>query len=253
MASNRLVLNSDKTHLLVMASDRKHKIHGNFGIVLDTGMETVLPQDHEKLLGCNISSNFTWNQHLRDDEFSLHRQLTSRINALRKISYAASFATRKMIANGIVISRIIYVIQIWGGTNEYLLKMLQVLQNKAARFVTKLDIFTSQEKLLKQCGWLSVKQLVEYHSLVLIFKTKLEKKPVSLYKTLNKKFNYQTRAATSGSVLFNHSISGDIAKMAFISRSTKVWNTLPPQVKQAVNLRKFKGKLKTWIKLNVAQ
>ena len=116
--------NQRKTHLLVMSTDRMHKIHGNFGIVLDTGMETILPQDHEKLLGCTISSNFTWNQHLRDDEFSLHMQLTSRINALRKISFAASFATRKMIANGIVISRIIYVIQIWGGTNEYLLKML---------------------------------------------------------------------------------------------------------------------------------
>jgi hypothetical protein len=128
MASNKLVLNSEKTHLLAMSTDRMHKIHGNFGIVLDTGMETILPQDHEKLLGCTISSNFTWNQHLRDDEFSLHRQLTSRINALRKISFAASFATRKMIANGIVISRIIYVIQIWGGTNEYLLKMLQILQ-----------------------------------------------------------------------------------------------------------------------------
>ena len=185
MASNRLVLNDEKTHLLVMASERKHKIHGNFGIVLDTGLERIHPQDNEKLLGCQISSNFTWNEHLRDSEFSLHRQLTSRINALRKISFSASFATRKMIANGIFLSRIIYVIQLWGGTTEYLLKMLQILQNKAARFVTQLDIFTSQEKLLNQCGWLSVKQLVEYHSLMLIFKTKLEQKPVFFHKNLS--------------------------------------------------------------------
>ena len=133
-----------------------------------------------------------------------------------------------MIANGIVLSRIIYVIQIWGGTNEYLMKMLQILQNKAARFVTKLDIFTSQETLLKQCGWLNVKQLVEYHSLVLIFKARMEQKPVFLHRTLTKEFNYKTRASTSGSIVFNHSISGDVAKTAFISRSTKVWNTLPP-------------------------
>ena len=228
-----------------------HKIHGNFGIVLDTGMETVLPQDHEKLLGCNISSDFTWNQHLRDDEFSLHRQLTSRINALRKISYAASFATRKMIANGIVISRNIYVIQIWGGTNEYLLKMLQILQNKAARFVTKLDIFTSQETLLKQCGWLNVKQLVAYHSMVLIFKTRMEQKPVFLHRILTKQFNYRTRLASSGSVVFNHSISGEVAKTAFISRSTREWNNLPPQIKQAGNVMTFKRTLRVWIKQHV--
>ena len=253
MASNRLVLNSDKTHLLVMASERNHKSHGNFGVILDTGTETILPQSHEKMLGCNISSNFSWNHHLRDYEYSLNQQLTSTINALRKISYSASFATRKMIANGIVLSRIIYVIQIWGGTHDYLLKMLQILQNKAARFVTNLDIFTSQAKLLQQCGWLSVKQLVDYHSLTLIFKCKKEQKPVFLFKTLSQEFNYRTRAATTGSIVFNHAISSDIAKSAFIARSTQLWNSLPPQIKQADSLQKFKGMLKPWIKQNVAQ
>ena len=253
MASNRLVLNDEKTHLLVMASEKKHKIHGNFGIVLDTGLERIHPQDNEKLLGCQISSNFTWNEHLRDSEFSLHRQLTSRINALRKISFSASFATRKMIANGIFLSRIIYVIQLWGGTTEYLLKMLQILQNKAARFVTQLDIFTSQEKLLNQCGWLSVKQLVGYHSLMLIFKTKLEQKPVFLHKNLSQNFKYRTRLASSGSFMFNHSISEGISKNSFNTRSTKMWNSLPPHLKQAETLRKFKWKLKSWIKVNVPQ
>jgi hypothetical protein len=139
------------------------------------------------------------------------------------------------------------------GTNEYLLKMLQVLQNKAARFVTQLDIFTRQEKLLQQCGWLSVKQLVDFHSLVTVFKAKLEQKPAFLQKIISQKFNCNTRAATSGSIVFNQSISGDIAKLAFISRSTKLWNTLPPQIKQAEKIGIFKWKLKTWIKNNVAQ
>ena len=116
MACNKLVLNSDKTHLLVMASKQKHRIHGNYGVQLDTGSELIEPQDHEKMLGSGISSDFTWNEHLKDGELSIHRQITSRINALKKISHAAPFQTRKMIANGIIISRIIYVMQLWGGT-----------------------------------------------------------------------------------------------------------------------------------------
>ena len=253
MAANKLVLNGDKTHLLVMASEAKHKKHGNFGVFLDTGQEIIHPQDHEKLLGCSISSNFTWNEHLRNSDFSLHRQITSRINALRKISHSASFETRKMIANGIVISRIIYVIQLWGGTKDYLLKMLQVLQNKAARFVTKCDIYTIQKKLLLQCGWLSVKQLVEYHSLVLVFKTKVEQKPVFLHQTLSRSFNYRTRAASTGSIVLNKPTSGEISRDAFITKSTRMWNSLPPQIKQAESLQKFKWKLKSWIKENVPQ
>ena len=158
-----------------------------------------------------------------------------------------------MIANGIVISRIIYVIQLWGGTKDYLLKMLQVLQNKAARFVTKCDIFTSQKKLLLQCGWLSVKQLVEYHSLVLVFKTKVEQKPVFLHQTLSRSFNYRTRAASTGSIVLNKPTSGEISRDAFITKSTRMWNSLPPQIKQAESLQKFKWKLKSWIKENVPQ
>ena len=253
MAANKLVLNSDKTHLLVMASTTQHRLHGNYGVQLDTGAEIITPQDNERMLGCQISSNYKWNEHVKDGEFSLQRQLTSRINALMKISFAASFATRKMIANGIVISRIIYVIQIWGGASEYLIKILQVLQNKAARFVTKLDIFTSQEKLLRQCGWMSVKQLVAYHNMVQVFKVKSEQKPVFLYNTLSKSFNYRTRAASTGSLVDNNKTSNEISKDAFLFKSTKLWNSLQPSIRQESNIQKFKLKLKQWVKVNVPQ
>ena len=65
MSLNKLVLNSDKTHLLVMCSEQKHRKHQNFEITLDTGSELIDPIDHEKLLGGFISSNFKWNEHIR--------------------------------------------------------------------------------------------------------------------------------------------------------------------------------------------
>ena len=64
MLKNRLVLNGDKTHLLVLSSAHRHRKFGNFGIVLNTGKETILPQESEHLLGATLSNNFTWNQHL---------------------------------------------------------------------------------------------------------------------------------------------------------------------------------------------
>ena len=85
MASNKLVLNSDKTHLLVMAPRKLQKKHGNYGITLDTGEEIIEPVENEKMLGCLISSDFTWNEHIRDNELSMQRLLTSRINALKKV------------------------------------------------------------------------------------------------------------------------------------------------------------------------
>ena len=51
MHQNKLVINSDKTHLLVMTTDKKHKKYENFNITLDTGREIIEPQDVEILLG----------------------------------------------------------------------------------------------------------------------------------------------------------------------------------------------------------
>ena len=92
---------------------------------------------------------------------------------------------------------------------------------------------------------------ISMNQMVLVFKTRMEQKPVFLHRILTKQFNYRTRAASSGSVVFNHSISGDVAKTAFISRSTKEWNNLPPQIKQAGNLMTFNRTLRIWIKQHV--
>ena len=69
----------------------------------------------------------------------LVRSLNRRIGALRKVCKVAGFKNRKMIADGIFMSKLVYLIPLWGACATSLLKSLQTLQNKAARAVTKLD------------------------------------------------------------------------------------------------------------------
>ena len=130
MNANKLVLNTDKTHLLVMATPYQHKHFEDFGIILNTGTEAIEPIYSEKLLGGHITNDFKFNEHLKDNDNSAFKSLTSCVNALAKISSVASFKTRKMVANGIVISKLVYLIQWWGGCSDYLITYLQVLQNR---------------------------------------------------------------------------------------------------------------------------
>ena len=192
MAMNKLVLNSDKTHLLVMCTEEKQRRHQNYDITLDTGAEVIEPIDSEKLLGGYISSNLKWNEHIRDNKKSVFKQLTSRVNALCKVCQVSPFKTRKMLANGMVMSSLIYLIQLWGGSSAYLLHLLQVIQNCAARQVTRLNWYTPTKTLLDQCGWLSVKQLSIYHSLVLVYKVKSDKKPVQCISMIDLDMNSHT-------------------------------------------------------------
>ena len=119
-----------------MATDQKHRKKNNFNITLDTGNETIEPIECEKLLGGHITNDFKWNQHIRDNKKSLFKTLTSRVNALSKVCHVSSFKTRKIIANGIVMSPILNLIQVWGGCSNYLINCIQILQNRACLLYT---------------------------------------------------------------------------------------------------------------------
>ena len=172
MQNNKLVLNSDKTHVLVLASAHKHRRYGDFEIELDTGNETIKPVDCEILLGASLSNNFQWNQHVRDGKKAILSSLNKKNTALVKIAQITDFKTRKNIGTSLIMPTLSYIIEVYGSCSEYLLDALQVQQNKAAKIITKLPFRTPTQTFLLQCDWLSVRQLVKYCLLTLLHKTR---------------------------------------------------------------------------------
>ena len=134
-------------------------------------------------------------EHLQNNSESLLSSLNKRTGALKMLGKVASFKNRKMIANGIFMSKLIYLIELWGGCPKYLLEALQRAQNRAARSVSKLDWSTHVAELLKQCGWMSVHQLAVYHSMVLVFKIIQSKSPKYLHSMFSAKYNINTKQA----------------------------------------------------------
>ena len=150
MEANRLVINDEKTHLVVMGT-ASMSVKRNT-VSLQAGIHTITPTKSEKLLGCEINEDLKWRQHILSSDQSTIRQLNSRINGLSMVSSRADFSTRLMVANGIVISKICYLIQLWGGCEKYLIHSLQVQLNRAARSVTRLSCFTSTRHLIAVDG-----------------------------------------------------------------------------------------------------
>ena len=251
MAQNKLVLNSEKTHILVMATQSQHRRHDNFDIALDTGNEVIEPIEDERLLGCHISNDFKFNKHIRDHENSMSNILSRKINALRIISATAPFKIRKMIAEGIIISNILYIITVYGGCSEYLLTLLQVIQNNAARCVTRLKGRTKVSELLLQCGWLSVRQMVYYHTVLQVFKIKKEKKPEYLFNKISAEFQHRTRLAAGNGIRETDKVKHEERRRSFIPRGIRAWNALPVTLRKLQNLREFKKELKCYVKNQV--
>ena len=158
-----------------------------------------------------------------------------------------------MVTNGLFSSKLIYQICLWGGAEDYLLQALQKVQNKAARFVTKLPKETSSRVMLNHCGWLNVKQLAFYHSVILVQKTLLTKQPAYLYERLPTEFTRETILAGSYALriaLTNQKTLLALTGTSFFHRAIFVYYSIPAGLRNFTNMSSFKTKLKLLVKDN---
>ena len=245
MNSNKLVLNPDKTHLMVMGNRRHAELRSQVRVM--AGESSISPSKSEKLLGGHLDQNLGWALHLRDHKSSLLRQLISRINGLKRVCVNATFETKLMVANGIVMSKLTYLITLWGGACQYLLNGLQVQQLTAARLVCGIQSWRwSKRQLLGKVRWLSVRQLIVYHSVLQIHKTKVTGVPQPFFKKLCTEYPRMTRNATAGAIRQTAGAS----TLTFRYRAINYYNLVPVEVRTG-SITTVKKNLRKWIKYNV--
>ena len=137
-----------------------------------------------------------------------------------------------------------------GRAAGFLLKACQTLQNKSARIVTKLSWYTPTRILLQKCDWLSVNQLVFYHTVLCIHKSVITGKPRYMNEKLCAEHDYNTR----NMVIFWENFSGKsaLASNSFCYRGATSYNSLPPDIRETRNEQSFKRKLKKWTKMKIS-
>ena len=137
LISNQLKLNDDKTHLMVMATSQKRlSMNLTSSVQLITPTEVIDQSETEKMLGAWLHQDMKWAEHITDNDESLVRSLSTRVGALKKLSKVAAFRNRKMIADGIFMSKLVFFIPLWGGCAKAQIQSLQTLQIMASRTVT---------------------------------------------------------------------------------------------------------------------
>ena len=244
MNSNKLVINPDKTHLMVMANKTAKRKE----VTMMAGGYTIKPSESEKLLGGQLHQSLHWKLHVRDHKGSLINQLGSRLNGLKKVCVNASFDTKLMVANGVVMSKLTYLITLWGGAQEYLLSAVQVQQLAAARAVCGFGCWRwSRQKLLDKMGWLSVRQLIFYHTVLQVHKTLKTGVPKPLHQSLTGAYPRNTRRAASGQIRHDENF---VSKSTFKYRAMQSYNSVPVSVRVGTTAT-VKRKLKQWIKTNI--
>ena len=106
MHSNKLVINADKTHYIVLAGRRAGRMRPE--VKLKAGEFIIEQSEHEKLLGAIVANDEKWNMMIRDHKSSIIKQINSRINAIKMLQNGDT-KTKLMVATAVVQSKLQYL------------------------------------------------------------------------------------------------------------------------------------------------
>ena len=95
LTDNKLKVNDEKTHLLVMTTRQKRRFIDTDSVQIQTPSAIIKPYSVERLLGAQVHQDMRWVEHILESESSLVKSLNIRVGALKKLSNMASFKTSK--------------------------------------------------------------------------------------------------------------------------------------------------------------
>ena len=241
--SNKLTINTAKTVLIEFMLPQRRTVTLGDPPKIETTNEigedkTVNTRTEALLLGGTFHQSTSWKVHIQTGEEALLAKLRKKLGMLKFIGGNLNKKGKLMLANGYILSKIIYMIPLWGGTEHKYRQKVQIIMNNTARWISGWGKRTNSMKLMKYCNWLNLKELTELHSLTTLWKIVRLGKPRNLNKKISIDENYLVR--TDKPRLKNNQNN-------FRHRTEKHWNDLPARIRGIKSLSRFKMNVKRWI------
>ena len=169
MSQNQFKLNPDKTHVLLLGTQRRLQLTEESLSVYMDGIELRESDTHcETILGCVIQKNLKWTNQIERLKGSLKKRLAGVYN----LRGALPYQTLKTISEGWFQSVLLYCLPLFGGCDKGEIQDLQIIQNKVARLVTGSNLRRNRCDIFEQLKWFTVNQLIIYQTLLTVFRIK---------------------------------------------------------------------------------
>lgn len=235
LKTNRLSLNADKTHFMVIS-------HSNFDLndcIIKIRDIKINPVTSTKFLGVLIDHKFNFNPHLN----SLAKQLSRTKGILFKLSHFLPPLAIKDLYYALFYSKLLYCISVWGGSNKTGITRVTKLNESAKKlFVNKLPVempvpfnfdFAYKLKLLSKFHFYSKESKIPYFN--------------NLINALIPDHNHSTRFSQASNFILP-SINKSVSLNQFFFNAIKIWNSLPTDFKTINCSDTFKSKVKLYFR-----
>ena len=171
LGRNKLTMNATKMTLTeVMVPQKRAKIKGTPPKLETIGLEgehkTIQAKFYTRILGYNLQNNLSMKAHMETGEKNLLGDLRRKLGALKHLGKQLPTNSRKILVNGIIWSKINYIIEIWGTATPNYIKKVQTIVNKSARYITGDNKRTKKIVLMEKLNWLDVTETIKYRSLL---------------------------------------------------------------------------------------
>ena len=241
MMSNKLKLNTDKTEVLLLSA--AHRPRPPFDSLRCCGHD-ISPKSTVRNIGVIFDEKMSLENHIT----SMCKSCFFHIKNIWKIRKFISFDACETLVHAFISSRLDFCNSLLYGMPKYLIQKLQRVQNAAARLVSGCRKHDHITPVLYRLHWLPVEQRIEYKILLLTFKalndcapsylSELVKPYVPPRSLRSKSFNLLTRSS------FRLKSYG---KRAFSNAAPELWNSIPSDIRNCLDISCFKRELKTFL------
>ena len=240
LTDNKLFLNKPKTQITeVMIQQKRGKTNGQLPtltVTNDNGENKIIQDSkYMRVLGSNIAQNMLWKTHLEAGKKALLPQARKTLGLLRHLGNLIPYRSRRNLANGLILSKLSYLMPLWGTAADAHIRKAQVLLNATARWVTGLRKSTKIITLMTAINWMTIKEQIYVSTLLQTWKlVHLERPP---------------RMLESMYIGQNFLIETSRPRLIFTSgcyrwKAARLWNELNIELRETKSISKFKKMIK---------
>ena len=245
MTHNYLLLNSDKTEVIVLGPKHLRDSLADNDFTLDGA--TLVSKATVKNLGVTFDQDMSFQTHIN----LITRSAFFQLRNIAKVRHFLSQSDAEKLVHAFVTSRLDYCNSILSGCTLKSLHGLQLVQNAAARVLTGTSRRDHITPSLASLHWLPVKYRIEFKTLLLTYKA-LNGLAPSYLKDLVKIRETDRPVRSQYVNTLDYPPDWTKAKVriggrAFMYQAPGLWNNLPVSVRGAATLSLFKTRLKTFL------
>lgn len=242
MTANLLLLNSDKTEVMILGPQNQRDALSEQIVTLDN--INISSSSTVRNLGVIFDQDLSFKAHIKQACKTAYFHLRN----IAKIRHLLSISDAEKLIHAFVSSRIDYCNSLLAGCPKTTIKGLQLVQNAAARLLTRTNRREHITPVLKSLHWLPVEFRIKFKILLLTYKATNGLAPIYLQDAIVPyQPNRALRSQNAKRLVPFAASKKTVGERSFSFQAPKLWNDLPIDIKNSDSVSTFKTRLKTFL------